>query len=752
MRFRVSRHHCHTVRRKQAVSCLPLRLNSGLTFALILALFPLLPAVGHGQNQLTVNFAANGGPVMHGASGWLYGQAESGIPSNNLMAPLKPQIAAQKPPKGIQHAGGDVTQVTGDFLSSGGEQMEVYLQDIYQTFYPPYPGISSYNQTVSTLVRQLVANPYHASFVYDPFNEPDGQWYGKYKDKKMTNVAQFLSDWKTIYQTIRSIDPSAVIVGPSFYNYDPVVYREFLTYAKANHVIPNQISWHELQEDFYSGWYSRYSSIHGIEETVGIAPLPIVINEYGLRRGTLGNPGNLIQWISRFETSKVYGCVAFWVPEGNLGNMAAAGTNNQATGSWWLYKWYGSMTGDTIAATTANMDAAGLAGVASVDTNNKQARILLGGASGDVEVALKNLGSASYLGNRVHVTIWGIDRTDIYSNKAGNYPSAGPYYLAEQDYTANGGQLAVTVPNTNPTSAYLLIVTPAKSHSNVNNVNRYEAEYADLSGAATVTYGNATGYSGTYFVQGYGTDSNAHTEFDITAPANGFYNVDLRYSSPKGPKALRLCLNGPALETILLAATSDGNTWADATARIFLNQGINRITYSALANTKSDGVQLDYIDVTAVNQPFPTYEAAATGNTVSGNAARINDSSAPGGTDVGYVGQGATNYLQFNKIHASTGGLYRMLVTYANGEIYSGNKRGPVFRFAEISVNGGRPKTVYFNNTFSSASWFTQEVDVYLNAGENTIRFSNSTTSQNPTIESGWAPELAKIQIAPSIE
>ena len=109
-------------------------------------------------------------------------------------------------------------------------------------------------------------------------------------------------------------------------------------------------------------------------------------------------------------------------------------------------------------------------------------------------------------------------------------------------------------------------------------------------------------------------------------------------------------------------------------------------------------------------------EASATGNTVSGNAARINNSSAPDGTDVGYVGQGANNYVQFNHVHAAAAGLYRMLVTYANGEIYSGNKRGPVFRFAEISVNGGEGKSVYFNNTFSSTTWSTQEVDVYLSA------------------------------------
>ena len=89
-----------------------------------------------------------------------------------------------------------------------------------------------------------------------------------------------------------------------------------------------------------------------------------------------------------------------------------------------------------------------------------------------------------------------------------------------------------------------------------------------------------------------------------------------------------------------------------------------------------------------------------------------------------------------------------MLVTYANGEVYTGSQGGPVFRFAQISINGGTASTVYFNNTFSWSTWNTQEINVQLNAGNNTIRFSNSSTTPSPSIESGWAPVFANIQIA----
>lgn len=709
----------------------------------VLFLFCALPAPG--QSTLTVNFSSNQGTVLHGASGWLYGQAESGIPTQNLMAPTKPQVAAQKPPQGLQHAGGDATQVIGDYLSAGGQQMEVYLQDTYETFYPSYPGISSYNSVVSSLVKTLAANPDSSHFVYDPFNEPDGQWYGTYSSG-MTNLSQFESDWKTIYQTIRSINPSAVIVGPSFYNYNATIYQEFLTYAKANNVLPNQISWHELQSNFYSGWSSRLSSIQSIESGLGIS-LPIVINEYGLNPGTLGVPGNLVQWIARFEPAKVYGCIAYWSPAGSLGGLVAEATNNQATGAWWLYQWYGSMTGDSYGVTSPNPDAAGLNGVASADTVNDQARILFGGGSGTVNVALQGLSSLSYLGGTVHATMWGVDATSANSNGDGWNPSSGPYYIQEGNYTVSGGSTTISVPNTNATSAYFIIVTPAKSLSNVGTAGKYEAEYADLFGTAAVTYGSATGYSGTYFVQGYGTGSNTETEFDINAANSGFYNVNLRYSSPEGNKSLQIYLNGPALETISLPGTANGNTWSNVTTTMYLTQGINRIAYGAVADSGSEGIQLDYIQVSAESGTNTTYEATASANTVGGNAERETDSTAPGGTKVGYIGQGAANYLQFNNVNVPSSGLYRMLVTYANDETYTGNEGGPVFRFAQISVNGGSASTVYFNNTYSWSNWITQEIDVNLTSGNNTIRFSNSTTSPSPNIDSGWAPDIATIQI-----
>ena len=60
------------------------------------------------------------------------------------------------------------------------------------------------------------------------------------------------------------------------------------------------------------------------------------------------------------------------------------------------------------------------------------------------------------------------------------------------------------------------------------NTHYYPAEYADLSGSATVNYASpATGA----YVCGYGGSSRARTTFVVTAEQNGFYEIKLSYAA-----------------------------------------------------------------------------------------------------------------------------------------------------------------------------------------------------------------------------
>lgn len=119
----------------------------GIVCAVLCAALAIGTTVGllAGRPQrLTIHMDEQTGPLYHGSCGFLYGLGSDGVPSQNLITPLKPRVAAQKAPDGLQHPTGDVLDVARGFIDSGGEQVQVYLQDIYALWPYEYDGIEGY--------------------------------------------------------------------------------------------------------------------------------------------------------------------------------------------------------------------------------------------------------------------------------------------------------------------------------------------------------------------------------------------------------------------------------------------------------------------------------------------------------------------------------------------------------------------------------------------------------------------------------
>ena len=692
--------------------------------------------------QLNVDLATDTGALYYGASGFLYGLSKDGIPSANTITPLNPQVAAQKPEGGLQHPNGDAINVAPYYAAAGGREIQIYMQDIYAQW--PYEnlGIADYLTKVDGIVDDVLASPNPDFFTYVIFNEPDQIWYWPYYFDPVVKQ-QFFDDWKAVYQLIKSKHPTARIAGLNFAGFNGDLYYDFLEYARDNNVLPDVITWHELGNEFFTDWYNHYNTIRAHEVALGISPREISINEYGRISGDLTVPGILVQWMTRFENSKVDGSLAYWTDDGSLNNLVTPDNYNQVTGAWWLYKWYGEMTGHTVTVTPPNLNVEGLQGLASLDSSKSQARILLGGTTGDVDVVVQGFGSASYFGSSVHVTVW----ETAPSGVNGLLPSTEPVLKHEDDYTVTGDQITVPLSDLISSSAYHLIVTPNTDLSAADNPNRYEAEYAHISGNAAVTYGGNSGYSGTYFVEGYGSVSNASTRFSVVAEENGFYNVRLRYAagpygSSPATRTARVVLNGETLTDLFFPSTADWSTWADTDVNVFLTAGINNIAIDAYTTADEGAINIDYIEVTPSTGTITSYEAEAAGNTLGGNALVLSNGNASGGQFVGDVGNGAANTLQFNNVNVPTSETYRMVVTFANAESSGGHSYNSqiVDRYAEISVNGGPAEGYYFRNTFNWSNFETRVIDVDLNAGNNTIQFSNSNW---------YVANIDKIDIAP---
>ena len=135
--------------------------------------------------------------------------------------------------------------------------------------------------------------------------------------------------------------------------------------------------------------------------------------------------------------------------------------------------------------------------------------------------------------------------------------------------------------------------------------------------------------------------------------------------------------------------------------------------------------------ITPTNTPTSgngtSYEAEASGNTLAGGAVRASCGACSGGNKVGYVGNNSGT-LQFNGINATSAGSTALTISYLSGEA----------RSAQISVNGGAATTLNFASTGSWTTVGTLQTTVNLNAGGNTIKFSNS---------SGWAPDFDRIAV-----
>jgi hypothetical protein len=654
--------------------------------------------------ELVIEISSPTGRITHGAAGWLYGQAAPGIPTINMMEPLYPQVSAQKPPDGLQHPMGDAMLVAPGYFAAGGKRMQIYMQDIYSDW--PYNdlGLQDYLKKVDLIAHRIAADPHRDRFVYVPFNEPDNNWYGYTGEQ----LERFLQDWRTVYREIRSIDATAKIAGPGFEHYRSATYLAFLKFAKDNQVLPDQLTWHELHDDFFSEWYARYNDYRAIEKGLGIGPIPIVINEYARNQGDLSVPGNLIQWIARLEDSKVEGCLAFWTPSGTLADLTARIWPNRPTGAWWLYRWYGAMTGDTLKVEPPDRNAQGLQGIASLDGTTKQIRVLFGGASGPMDIAVDGLDALSDFGGGVHVSMWEIANSGIE-------PSTGPEDVMEKDYPAPGSKLVLRLARANRLSGYYAILTPSREESGEPGAQaNYPAIYADLAGSAVPSYrqpmGPAVALNG---------QSSGSVRFVTQVDRDGYYLLRLHYAirsagAPNGAaSSLGLVVDEEKLPEMVLTP-SGSNSQMEVIRAVFLSAGIHLVKVETVPRPEGRSVELHSLDVLRTQGQMATYAAGSEKNSF------------------GY------KFLQFNSVMADAPGHYRMIVTYSNSEI---GHKGQVDVRSEVSVNDLPPHTFYFRNTFNPASFSTSVIDIDLKSGANSIRFSYSP---------GEGPVIEQIQIAQS--
>lgn len=419
------------------------------------------------DTSVTVDFSTAGGAPTYRASGTIYGMSENGaLPQEHFYKDIKWKFmragGAQLDNPGGWVAGKydrrwNSTRAQYQRTKALGGTFVILPHDLWGadgTTNPTFPGDNGDWSRFDAFYDRLLADAQAAgmsNIQWDIWNEPD---WTPFWDRPQ---AQYLEMWKRAYQRIRAVFPNAVVVGPST-AFKPASngsswWNTYLDYVKANNVEPDIYSWHNLPGDPVVDAAAVSSKLAARSMTTS---RPYQVNEYAST--TEQNPGRGGWYISRLERAGADGLRANWASANNLHDFEAnLLTKNSAgqylpLGEWFLYRYYGSQTGNVVKVTPGT----GTDGLATKDNSARNARILLGsnGNTGNVTVNLDRLDTTGVVENgQVRAIVQRIPNN-------GGAAVTGPVTVSDQTLTVSGNSASVNVPWTDSKDGYTVTLLP----------------------------------------------------------------------------------------------------------------------------------------------------------------------------------------------------------------------------------------------------------------------------------------------------
>ncbi|MFF4629721.1 LamG-like jellyroll fold domain-containing protein [Streptomyces griseorubiginosus] len=569
------------------------------------------------EGRLTVDLGSDTGAFHGGASGTLYGVYGPDVPTNNLIEGMGLRTVSTKAQDGPQHPGADALDVVKPLADSTDGDVYIYMTDIHRGFPYEWPGdtpaqkVKLYEEKIAKQVDQVLQLPkqYQDNIVFVPFNEPEGNMFGTGQwsyDRVswLTDPDDYFAAWDSAYKLIKARMPEARIAGPNTsVLYDQV--KGFLTHALAAGTLPDVITWHELSHPEavrasvakYRVWEKELFKGTAREGT----QLPVNINEYAFNYHT-SVPGQMIQWVSAIEESKVDADIAYWNIDGNLSDSAVQ--SNRGNGQWWLLNSYASMSGHTVSVTPPfpgqNYT---MQGVATLDEKKKQARLLFGGSNGKGHITFSGVPKKLF-GTSVHAWVREIE----WSGQIGD--NTGPELLTEKNLkVADDGTVTVdfgdgTLPALKESSAYEIVLSPAGKAKGTQTApvrwqGSYEAEDAAHTGSGYSRNGPEGSTSdvskfytsGGYDVGGLRTGSDVTLNFPVDVPEDGTYDLSVFANSlntfdkvkEQGPTNVFLRVDGQSAgeQELYLPLGYKWVVWDHTDTKVHLTKGRHTLTLAA---------------------------------------------------------------------------------------------------------------------------------------------------------------------------
>lgn len=570
---------------------------------------------GYAAEVLKVYLTDSIRPVTRCASGALYGVTET-IPAdiNNLVAPLKPNMYCQPPEgkDGNQHNFGDAF-IVADRLKNTTATVQISFADLLPNWPYKWPGSKTWLSEIERLVNKKKESGLTNIDSYVIWNEPNETWTG--------SVADFCETlWKPTCDLLRKLDPGTKIAGPAIAYYNEAWMTEFFTYCKENNCVPDLFCWHQWGVE---GFVPAVTKAKKLKADLELDDLPYCINEYSCssdmdKRKYEGCPGYCVPFIAKFERNNVESATISWWHTNLPGRLGSLLTDkNERGGGWWLYKWYGDMTGYMANVTPPKDDSDHVDGFASVDRKCNQATLVLGGNTVDeVTVIFEKL--PAFLNGRVVVTL---ERVTWESKDT---PVKGTDLISEEEVLVSGSTLNYTVNLESNLYAYRITLKPVDvPQTPFQGVAAHipgviQAEHYDVAGQGYSYYDNdetdkgMTGYRDDWvdivttedgYALGY-TEKGEWVEYTVEVDETNDYDVSAYVSNGFDVEGFRLYLDDkPLTEPFQVDKISDD--WAQyeevSVGTVHLTEGTHILKLSIPASYLNiDWIRFDLSDLTCV--------------------------------------------------------------------------------------------------------------------------------------------------------
>ncbi|GIF01636.1 RICIN domain-containing protein [Paractinoplanes rishiriensis] len=433
-----------------------------------LSVFTFAAPARAADESIAVNFAVAGGAPTYRASGWIYGMTENAAgPADHFYRDVKFRY---------MRAGGAQLDQPGGWVSglyqrrwnatlaqarrtiALGGQFVLLPHDLWGADGYPigrFPGDNGNWTDYDNFLTRVITDVRNAGITvqWDIWNEPN---LGLFWNRPQ---AQYFELWRRTHQRLRAELPGTLIVGPSHAGVPTTSgwWTQYLDFVRSTSTVPDIFSWHSLPSDPVANVATANTTLNarGIPH-----PRPYQINEYG--SPSEQNPGDGSWYIARLERAGADGLRANWASTNNLhndlGNLLVRNSagQHQPKGEWWVYRFYGSQTGQIVSTTPSP------AYDAFATKAGGEAKILVGGGgtTGNIAVNLQRLDTTSGIvqNNQVRVIAQRIPHN-------GGAAVAGPVTIQNQVVTLSGNATTVNLPHTSADDTFTLTLLPPSDAS-----------------------------------------------------------------------------------------------------------------------------------------------------------------------------------------------------------------------------------------------------------------------------------------------